>query len=200
MYAREREVVSSRSILCVRGLFRGVGVGGWVVGGGINKQNKERLYLLLITSERTWFDVLACITDETGRPLLSSLSELVNKRFSKKLPHSKMKATLEKYLKPANCSRLNVALVNNEIWKTMPKQSNRTDLQHTQIQKLIVKGASAVVLLVCFLSSWRCTVIPESLVLLLDGIYSPKMKGANWLKIIIMSSGDITGEHLQSLE
>ena len=26
------------------------------------------------------------------------------------------------------------------------------------------------------------------------------MNGANWLKIIIMSSGDITGEHLQSLE
>ena len=30
--------------------------------------------------------------------------------------------------------------------------------------------------------SWRCTVIPESLVLLLDGVYSPKIKGANWLK------------------
>ena len=39
-------------------------------------------------------------------------------------------------------------------------------------------------LLVCFLSLWRCTVIPESLVLLLDGVYSPKMKGANWLKFI----------------
>ena len=35
-----------------------------------------------------------------------------------------------------------------------------------------------------FLSSWRCTVIPESLVLLLDGVYSPIMKGANWLKFI----------------
>ena len=34
-------------------------------------------------------------------------------------------------------------------------------------------------LLVCFLSSWRCTVMQESLVLLLDGVYSPKMKGAN---------------------
>ncbi len=39
-------------------------------------------------------------------------------------------------------------------------------------------------LLVYFLSSWRCTVIPESLVLLLDGVYSPKMKGANRLKFI----------------
>ena len=29
-----------------------------------------------------------------------------------------------------------------------------------------------------------CTVIPESLVLLLDGVYSPRMKGANWLKFI----------------
>ena len=39
-------------------------------------------------------------------------------------------------------------------------------------------------LLLYFLSSWRCTVIPESLVLLLDGVYSPKMKGANRLKSI----------------
>ena len=87
--------------------------------------------------------------DETGRPLSSSLAELVNQRFSKKLSDSKLKATLEKYLKSANCSRLNVPLVNNEIWKTMPKQSKRTDLQHAQIPKPIVKGSSAVVLLVC---------------------------------------------------
>ena len=39
-------------------------------------------------------------------------------------------------------------------------------------------------LVVYFLSSWRCTVIPENLVLLLDGVYSPKMKGANRLKFI----------------
>ena len=32
--------------------------------------------------------------------------------------------------------------------------------------------------------SLHCTVIPDSLVLLLDGVYSPKMKGANRLKFI----------------
>ena len=32
--------------------------------------------------------------------------------------------------------------------------------------------------------SLHCTVIPESLVLLLDGVYSPKMKGANQLKFV----------------
>ena len=31
-------------------------------------------------------------------------------------------------------------------------------------------------------TSWCCTVIPDSLVFLL--VYSPKMKGANWLKLI----------------
>ena len=64
--------------------------------------------------------------DETGRPLSSSLAELVNKRFSKKLSDTKLTATLEKYRKPANCSRLNVPSVNSEIWKTVPKQSKRT--------------------------------------------------------------------------
>ena len=39
-------------------------------------------------------------------------------------------------------------------------------------------------LLVCFLSSWRCTVAWGSLVFLLDGVYSSKMKGANWLKLV----------------
>jgi len=54
------------------------------------------------------------------------LAELVNKRFSKKLSDTKLTATLEKYPKPANCSRLNVPSVNSEIWITVPKPSKRT--------------------------------------------------------------------------
>ena len=33
-------------------------------------------------------------------------------------------------------------------------------------------------------ASWCCAVRPASLVLLFDGIYCPKMKGANWLKLM----------------
>ena len=33
-------------------------------------------------------------------------------------------------------------------------------------------------------ASSRCAVRPDSLVLLFDGIYCPKMKGANWLKLM----------------
>ena len=40
------------------------------------------------------------------------------------------------------------------------------------------------VLLVRFLSSWHCTVRTESLILLFNGLYSPGIKGANWLNVI----------------
>ena len=51
-------------------------------------------------------------------------------------------------------------------------------------------------------SLWRCTVIPENLVLRLDGVCSPQNERCQPIKAHIynMSSGEITGEHFHSLE
>ena len=54
-------------------------------------------------------------------------------------------------------------------------------------------------LLVYFLSSWRCTVISESLVLLLEWRLQPQTERCQLIKEH-MSPGEITGEHFQSLQ
>ena len=52
-------------------------------------------------------------------------------------------------------------------------------------------------MLVYFLSSWRYTVIPGSLVLLLDGVYQNERYQLT-KEHKIMSPGEITGEQFQS--
>ena len=56
------------------------------------------------------------IDDKTGPDVNLHLANLVNKRFTGKLREAKLKEKFDLYVRPGNCDKLKVPLVNHELW------------------------------------------------------------------------------------
>ncbi|KAL8619917.1 hypothetical protein ACOMHN_015201 [Nucella lapillus] len=84
------------------------------------------------------------VDEEAAQNVSAPIAKLVNKRFSKKLPAKKVLKLSEKHIRPSNCEKLTVPVVNAEIWKSMPTNSRKNDLRLAHTQRLVVKAASAV--------------------------------------------------------
>ena len=54
--------------------------------------------------------------DKTSPNINEHLANLINKRFAGKLKEAKLKEKLELYVRPGNCEKLKVPLVNHELW------------------------------------------------------------------------------------
>jgi hypothetical protein len=82
--------------------------------------------------------------DDTGPNVSEKLADIVNKRWAEKLDDSKFKSKLEKYNRPANCTRLLVPKVNPEIWANLNHNTKSADLRIVNFQKTLTKAGSAL--------------------------------------------------------
>jgi hypothetical protein len=82
--------------------------------------------------------------DDTGPNVSEKLADIVNKRWAEKLDDSKFKSKLEKYNRPANCTRLLVPKVNLEIWANLNHNTKSADLRIVKFQKTLTKAGSAL--------------------------------------------------------
>ena len=80
--------------------------------------------------------------EEVGGTINQQLADIVNKRWSTKLPETKQKEKMEKYSRPSNCEKLIVPRVNAEIWDKLDNKTKHNDLRATSTQKILAKVGS----------------------------------------------------------
>ena len=82
--------------------------------------------------------------EEVGGTINQQLADIVNKRWSTKLPERKQKEKMEKYSRPSNCEELIVPRVNAEIWDKLDNKTKHNDLhvRATSTQKILAKVGS----------------------------------------------------------
>ena len=80
--------------------------------------------------------------EEVGGTINQQLADIVNKRWSMKLPETKQKEKMEKYSRPRNCEKLIVPCVNAEIWDKLDSKTKHNDLRATSTQKILAKVGS----------------------------------------------------------
>ena len=80
----------------------------------------------------------------TAPPVSESLAKLTNNRFQTSLNVEKVKERMEKYPRPENCTSLVTPEVNKEIWKSLSKSAQNTDIKLQHVQKAIVKAGMAL--------------------------------------------------------
>ena len=80
--------------------------------------------------------------EEVGGTINQQLADIVNKRWSTKLPETKQKEKMEKYSRPRNCEKLIVPCVNAEIWDKLDNKTKHNDLRATSTQKILAKVGS----------------------------------------------------------
>lgn len=67
--------------------------------------------------------------DKTGLNINEHLANFINKRFAGKLKDAKLKEKFELYVRPGNCAKLKVPLVNHELWgKLKPPVKSKTSV------------------------------------------------------------------------
>ena len=74
-----------------------------------------------------------------GGTINQRLADIVDKRWSTKLPETKQKEKMEKYSRSSNCERLVVPRVNAEIWHKLNNRTKHNDLHATSTQKILAK-------------------------------------------------------------
>ncbi|XP_046863117.1 uncharacterized protein LOC124456835 [Xenia sp. Carnegie-2017] len=77
--------------------------------------------------------------EEVGENINQQLADIVNKRWSNKLPEAKQKEKMEKYSRPSNCEKFIVPRVNAEIWDKLDNKTKHNDLRTANTQKTIAK-------------------------------------------------------------
>ena len=80
--------------------------------------------------------------EEVGGTINQQLADIVNKRWSTKLPKTKQKEKMEKYSRPSNCEKLIVPRVNAEIWDKLDNKTKHNDLRATSTQRILAKVGS----------------------------------------------------------
>ena len=83
--------------------------------------------------------------EEVGGTINQQLADIVNKRWSTKLPETKQKEKMEKmekYSRPSKCEKLIVPRVNAEIWDKLDNKTKHNDLRATSTQKILAKVGS----------------------------------------------------------
>jgi len=78
--------------------------------------------------------------DKTGPNINEHLVNLINKRFAGKLIDAKLKEKLELYVRPGNCEKLKVPLVNHELWGKLKPPVKSQDLRLANVQQTVVKA------------------------------------------------------------
>ncbi|CAB3990440.1 Hypothetical predicted protein [Paramuricea clavata] len=71
-------------------------------------------------------------------------ANLVNKRFAGKLKVAKLKEKCELYIRPGNCDKLKVSLVNPELWGKLGPPVKTQDLRIENVLQAIVKATVAL--------------------------------------------------------
>lgn len=68
-------------------------------------------------------------------PEEEKLANVANKSWLHKLSDNQLKANVEKNHRPANCGRVVVPNVNEEIWNKLPRTARGKDLKFSRLQK-----------------------------------------------------------------
>ncbi|GFO20849.1 hypothetical protein PoB_004735400, partial [Plakobranchus ocellatus] len=79
-----------------------------------------------------------------GAPIREDLAKVVQGRFTNKLSQDMLKKRVDTHLQPENCQKLVAPCVNPEIWHQMPTHARKADLGLAQLQRCVVKAASAI--------------------------------------------------------
>ena len=74
-----------------------------------------------------------CITEEKGDTINTKLASVVNSLGANKLSDEKLKDRLKKQLIPENCTNINVAKCNPEIWGNLPYAKKLQDISIRKI-------------------------------------------------------------------
>ena len=82
--------------------------------------------------------------DKTGPNINEHLANLINKRFAGKLKEAKLKEKLDLYVRPGNCEKLKVPLVNHELWGKLRPLVKSQDLRLANVQQTVVKAIIAL--------------------------------------------------------
>lgn len=82
--------------------------------------------------------------DKSGPDVNVHLANLVNKRFAGKLKEAKLKEKFDLYVRPGNCDKLKVPLVNHELWGKLRPPVKSQDLRLANVQQTIVKATVAL--------------------------------------------------------
>jgi len=82
--------------------------------------------------------------EPVGPPLPETWKKVFNGRFSTKLEYKALQERMDAHRRPANCSELNVPLINKEVWQKLPPQAKKADLKVAQTQRALIKAACAL--------------------------------------------------------
>ncbi|GFO26947.1 hypothetical protein PoB_005345200 [Plakobranchus ocellatus] len=77
-------------------------------------------------------------------PIREDLAKVMQGRFTNKLSQDMLKKRVDTHLQPENCQKLVAPWVNPEIWHQMPIHARKSDLGLAQLQRCVVKAASAI--------------------------------------------------------
>ena len=81
--------------------------------------------------------------DESGPSINQQLANIANKRWGVKLGQDKITAILAKFIRPENCSFINVTRVNAEIWSSINAAQRKGDLRFANLQQTLQKAVFA---------------------------------------------------------
>ena len=81
--------------------------------------------------------------ESSGPDVNVQLAAIVNKHWSRKLAHKKLKPILDQYKKAENCSALIPTRVNPEIWSQLQSGKKRADLKVANMQQCLHKVVTA---------------------------------------------------------
>ena len=96
-----------------------------------------------------------------GGTINQQLADIVNKRWSIKLPETKQKEKMEEYSRPSNCEKLIVPRVNGEIWDKVDNKTKHNDLRATRTQKILAKVGSILTFTTVKLLQMRNAALPD---------------------------------------
>ena len=82
--------------------------------------------------------------DKTGPDVNVHLANLVNKRFAGKLKKAKLQEKCELYIRPGNCDKLKVPLVNPELWGKLGPPAKTQDSRIANVQLTMEKATVAL--------------------------------------------------------
>ena len=71
--------------------------------------------------------------ERTAEPVSEKLANVVNKSWLHKLSDDQLRAKVEKYHRPANCGKVFVPKVNEEIWSKLPRTARGKDLKFSRL-------------------------------------------------------------------
>ena len=77
--------------------------------------------------------------ERTAEPVSEKLANVANKSWLHKLSDDQLKAKVEKYYRPANCGKVVVPKVNEEIWNKLPRTARGKDLKFSRLQTNLTK-------------------------------------------------------------